>query len=218
MLVGAVTYDCRRSFLHCFQQLDLISLQGATIGSFGIGLGFMCNGANFCYKKSFFEELQGFTGNAAIASGDDVFLLQKAMRRSPEKVHYLKSKSDIVKTKPLDSWKSLLHQRVRWASKTGSYESVFGKDLAVIVFAGNLAIVIGAIATIFGEIPWYHMTALFVLKFLLDYLLLYKTNKFLSKKRMRFLFLGSLLYPFFCVVVALFSLSGKYEWKGRTLR
>jgi hypothetical protein len=34
MIAGAVTYDCDNSFLHQFQQLDLASLQGATIGSF----------------------------------------------------------------------------------------------------------------------------------------------------------------------------------------
>jgi len=36
MVAGAVTYNCNNSFLHYFQQLDLTSLQGATIGSFGI--------------------------------------------------------------------------------------------------------------------------------------------------------------------------------------
>jgi hypothetical protein len=35
-----------KQLLHHFQQLDLASLQGATIGSFGIGKGFMCNGAS----------------------------------------------------------------------------------------------------------------------------------------------------------------------------
>jgi hypothetical protein len=39
--------------------------------------GFMCNGANLAYKKSLFQELNGFQGNDTIASGDDVFLLQK---------------------------------------------------------------------------------------------------------------------------------------------
>jgi hypothetical protein len=39
-----------RTASHHFQQLDLASLQGATIGSFGIGKGFMCNGANLAYK------------------------------------------------------------------------------------------------------------------------------------------------------------------------
>jgi hypothetical protein len=74
-MIAGVTYDCKTASHH-FQQLDLVSLQGATIGSFGIGKGFMCNGANLAYKKSLFQELNGFR-NDTIASGDDVFLLQK---------------------------------------------------------------------------------------------------------------------------------------------
>jgi hypothetical protein len=38
---------------HQFQQLDMTSLQGATIGSFGIDQGFMCNGANCIHKILF---------------------------------------------------------------------------------------------------------------------------------------------------------------------
>jgi glycosyltransferase involved in cell wall biosynthesis len=215
MIVGSVSYQCKMKFLHHFQQLDLASLQGATIGSFGLKLGFMCNGANLCYTKSMFNELNGFIGNNKIASGDDVFLLQKAIQKFPEQVHYLKSKSNIVITKPEDSWKSLFQQRVRWASKTNSYQSVFGKDLAVIVFLGNLGLVVGCGLMVVGLLPWNILLVLFLVKFSFDYTLLYKTNRFLTHKRMRFLIVSSVFYPFFCVSVALFSLFGKYEWKGR---
>ncbi len=215
MIVGSVSYDCKKSFLHHFQQLDLMSLQGTTIGSFGLGLGFMCNGANFCYTKSLFKELNGFTGNNTLASGDDVFLLQKAMEKDSKIVHYLKSKSNIVSTKPMKDWKSLLFQRVRWASKTGAYESVFGKDLAVIVFMGNLSLVFGFLFCVFEQVDWQIFGILFLIKFNFDFILLKKTNSFFTKKRMNYLILSSVLYPFFCVGVALFSLLGSYEWKGR---
>jgi len=215
MIVGGVVYNCKKSFLHHFQQLDLMSLQGATIGSFGMGLGFMCNGANLCYTKSLFKELHGFAGNDKIASGDDVFLLQKAMRKYPEKVHFLKSKDSIVQTKPESSWANLFNQRVRWASKTSSYQSVFGKDLAVIVFAGNLTIVLAACLFMLQLVSWMILVFLFILKFVTDYVLLYKTNRFLRKKRMHYLLLSSMLYPFFCVTVAVYSWFGNYEWKNR---
>jgi hypothetical protein len=58
MIAGAVTYDCSNSFLHQFQQLDLASLQGATM-EFWNRKSFMCNGANLAYTKSLFEELNG---------------------------------------------------------------------------------------------------------------------------------------------------------------
>jgi hypothetical protein len=215
MIASAVTYDCEDSFLHHFQQLDLASLQGATIGSFGLRKGFMCNGANFAYTKSFFQELNGFEGNDGIASGDDVFLLQKAIARFPEKVHYLKSENNIVVTKPVNDWKSLFYQRVRWASKTASYQSGFGKGLGLVVFGGNLAWVLGIGCWVLGLIPFQNIVLLSLLKFAVDAILIYKANSFLTKKGMRYLFLGSLLYPFFSVSVALYSLFGKYEWKGR---
>ena len=215
MIAGAVTYDCDNSFLHHFQQLDLASLQGATIGSFGIKKGFMCNGANFAYTKSFFQELKGFEGNSAIASGDDVFLLQKALSQFQEKVAYLKSKNTIVTTQPLNDWKSLFYQRVRWASKTTSYQSVFGKRLGLLVFMMNFSFVYCFVLTVFGVFPWFFLGLLFIIKFGIDTILIQKTNNFLTKRKVQYLFLSSLLYPFFSTAVALYCLLGKYEWKGR---
>jgi glycosyltransferase involved in cell wall biosynthesis len=215
MIAGAVTYDCKNTFLHHFQQLDLASLQGATIGSFGIGKGFMCNGANLAYTKSLFKELNGFSGNNTIASGDDVFLLQKAIALVPEHVHYLKSKSNIITTKPLNEWKSLFHQRVRWASKTTSYQSSFGKFLGVVVLMGNFCWIIAVGFCIFGLMPIEFAIILSLLKFSVDAVLLFKTNTFLRQKN-RYFILSSLFYPFFSVCVAFYSLFGKYEWKGRS--
>ena len=215
MLAGAVTYDCNDSFLHHFQQLDLASLQGATIGSFGIKKGFMCNGANFAYTKTLFQELNGFEGNDKIASGDDVFLLQKAITHFPEKVHYLKSDNNIVTTKPVNDWKSLFYQRVRWASKTSSYQSRFGIALGLLVFAGNLGLIMAFGLAVLGLFSFPNIILLLLLKFSVDTILIYKANTFLTKTRMRYLILSSLLYPFFSASVALYSLFGKYEWKGR---
>jgi cellulose synthase/poly-beta-1,6-N-acetylglucosamine synthase-like glycosyltransferase len=215
MIAGAVTYDYKDSFLHHFQQLDLASLQGATMGSFGIKKGFMCNGANFTYTKSFFQKLNGYEGNAAIASGDDVFLLQKALAANPEKVAYLKSKNTIVTTKPVDDWKSLFYQRVRWASKTTSYQSVFGKRLGLLVFMGNFGFVCSFGLAVFGLIPFPILGFYFGIKFGIDAVLILQSNRFLTKHKMRFLLLSSLWYPFFSTAVALYCLFGKYEWKGR---
>lgn len=218
MLAGAVTYQCENSFLDHFQQLDLTSLQGATIGSFGLNKGFMCNGANFAYTKAFFESLNGFEGNDKIASGDDVFLLQKAILKFPEKVYYLKAEEAIVTTKPTENWTSLFHQRVRWAAKTSSYNSTFGKFLGLIVFFGNLSFVIGFFSLLLG-ICSYPIFVIFTFsKISVDFILLSITNRFLAKTRIKSLLLSSLWYPFFSSTVALYSLFGSYKWKGRQFK
>lgn len=215
MISGAVTYNCNNSFLHHFQQLDLASLQGATIGGFGIKKGFMCNGANFAYTKSFFKELHGFDGNNGIASGDDVFLLQKAISKYPERVAYLKSEDNIVTTKPMNDWKSLFYQRVRWASKTTSYQIAFAKRLGLLVFIMNFGFVYCFVLTLLGMLPYFLIWVYFLLKFGIDVVLIKKTNRFLTKHKIRYLLSSSLWYPFFSTAVALYCFFGKYEWKGR---
>lgn len=218
MLAGAVTYICQNSFLHHFQQLDLTSLQGATIGSFGLNKGFMCNGANFAYTKSLFERLNGFEGNDKIASGDDVFLLQKAAERFPDEVHYLKAQEAIVVTKPTETWKALFYQRVRWAAKTSSYKSTFGKFLGLIVFFGNLTLVISFFFVFLGILDYPILVLFAFFKFIIDFGLLFITNDFLMQTRIKSLLLSSLLYPFFSSAVALYSLFGSYEWKDRQFK
>jgi cellulose synthase/poly-beta-1,6-N-acetylglucosamine synthase-like glycosyltransferase len=215
MICGAVTYNCQNTFMHQFQQLDLASLQGATIGSFGIKKPFMCNGANFAYTKKIFEKLNGFEGNNKIASGDDVFLLQKAIEQFPKKVMYLKNFDAVVNTKPQDNWKDLFHQRVRWASKTKAYKSNFGKILGLIVFFGNLAFIFFLFRIWNLEFRiWNLFLGLLLLKIYVDIILIQKTQNFLQSKT-KYILLSSLLYPFFSVAVVVYSFFGKYEWKGR---
>lgn len=218
MIAAPVAYDGKLSFLHHFQRLDMLSLQGVTMGSFGIGNPFMCNGANFAYTKKSFTDLGGFAGNNSVASGDDVFLLQKAVLEDISKVHYLKSKNAIVKSKPVNSWFQLLQQRVRWGSKTSDYRNYFGVELAMVTLLGNFAIVLLAILAIFEIIDWRIAVAVFAVKSVPDVVLLFKTNRFLNNGRFFFPLFSAIFYPFFCVTVVLVAVFGKYEWKGRNYK
>jgi glycosyltransferase involved in cell wall biosynthesis len=218
MIVGAVIYKTKNNWFHHFQQLDLLSLQGTTIGSFGINKPFMCNGANFAYTKKLFQELDGFNGNNKIASGDDVFLLQKAVAKVPEKVHYLKNTETIVKSKPENDLFQLFMQRVRWASKTTGYSSTYAKFLAVIVLLMNLSLVCGLWFVVCGCCNWKILLIPFLIKYLVDYCLLYKANKYLLKGKWLLPLASSLLYPFYSSLVGIYSLFGSFSWKGRTFR
>ena len=217
MVASGVCYIPKNGFLSAFQNLDFLSLQGATIGSFGINQPFMCNGANFAYSKSFFKELNGFQGNETIASGDDVFLLQKAVSFAPKKVGFLLAKESIVATKPVATWSDLFQQRVRWASKSTGYSSVYGKLLALVVFGGNLAWIVSFLLWLVGLLDQNIFMLFVALKFLIDFILLFKTANFFESK-LQYVLASSLLYPFFSVSVAVYSLFGKYSWKGRNFK
>lgn len=222
MIVAPVSYLSKNGFLHKFQLLDFLSLQGITMGSFGMkdkkfGHPFLCNGANLCYTKESFQAVNGFTGNHHIPSGDDVFLLEKMFKKFPEDIHFIKSKEAIVLTSSKDSFKGLIQQRVRWAAKTTAYDSMYTKLVGALVFATSLIMVILFIMGSLGELPWLHVGFIFLLKFNIDFVLLYKTSQFFEQQEvMKSYFVSSLLHPFYTVLVAILSLKKSYTWKDRT--
>ena len=216
-IVAPVTYHGENSFFNRFQILDFLSLQGATIGGFGIKKPFMCNGANFAYRKSIFINVNGFDGNTNIASGDDIFLLEKFIKRDAKKVHYLKSNKAVVTTNPSPTISSLIQQRLRWASKTSNYNNWFAKLIGLVVLLGNLVCLTLIPLVFFNLLSTKIAIALFIIKFSIDFLLLFKTSRFFKQETLLLSYLfSSLLYPFFSVYIALLSLFKSYDWKSRT--
>ena len=219
MIVAPVSYSSNGTFLHQFQELDFMSLQATTAAGFGLGIPFLSNGANFMYKKAVFEKIKGFDGNDSIASGDDVFLLEKFLMFDNKKVCFLKSKEAIVKTFPLNYFSELIQQRVRWASKTSNYNLVTGKLIAVFVLMGNLIIAIAPLLAFFKIMALKTFISFFLLKLFFDYLLLGRAYLFENKKiKFTSYFKSSLVYPYFTLLIFLKSLFSKYQWKGRTFK
>lgn len=215
-IVAPVTYNISNSIIDNFQLHDFLSLQTATVGGFGIGIPFLCNGANLCYSKSVFKELNGFKGNDTIASGDDLFLMEKITEHYLSDILYLKTPDVVIYTKPESSIKSLLNQRIRWASKTSAYKNVFSKILAFIVLAMNASIVAGFVLVLIGSLIWQYLFVIFLIKFFVDFLFILKSSNFFKQNSSLIYYpLNSISYPLFVLIVAFYSMFFKYKWKGR---
>lgn len=218
-IAGPVNYYKNNSFFKRFQALDFYSLIGSTIGGFGIQKPFMCNGANLAYKKNLFYKLYGFEGNDTIASGDDIFLLEKALKQNPNGVHYLKSKDAIVTTQAEPNFKSLLNQRLRWAAKASSYNNWFSKIVGLIVLLMNASLVGGFILVFIGVLNVRIFLSVFIFKFLIDFIIIQKTASFFNQKTILSAYVtSSLIYPIFSVCIAILSSFKGYEWKGRQFK
>ena len=210
--------EVKNSFLDTFQELDVFSLQSATVGGFGVELSFMCNGANFCYSKKAFLEVNGFKGNSEIASGDDIFLLDK-YKKAGFRLGFLKSKEAVVSTFPQKNLKGLISQRIRWAAKTSSYRSTFGKLLGLVVLLMNLSLVLLVVAVALDYLASRTFFLIFLFKFNVDFILIYRSAQFFGRERIMKNYLWcSCIYPFFSSYVALLSIFVGYRWKGRRFK
>ncbi len=215
-IAAPVTYSSMQTFLNRFQLLDILSLQGSTIGAFGIHKPILCNGANLAYKKELFISVNGFQGNETIGSGDDIFMLEKAVQQNPQSVRYLKCENAIVTTSAQPNFDALISQRVRWAAKTGSYKNLFAKLVGIIVFLMNGGLLVFVLTTLAGIITLNSLFYILIIKFGIDFLLIYKTADFTNQKEvMSTFFFAFFLYPFFSFYVVIISFFRGYKWKGR---
>ncbi len=219
MIAAPVSISSENSLLAQFQSLDFFALQATTIGAFGIGKPFLCNGANLCYKKEAFLALHGFEGNKHIASGDDIFLMEKMIASYPDKVKFLKSEKTIVLTKPEPTLKQLISQRVRWAAKSTAYKNPFSKFVSLIVFSMNLILIILAIGSLIGYFSWLFLFGIFILKFCIDFIFLFQITTFFKRRNILVhYFWSSIIYPIFIIFIALKSFTASYQWKGRVFK
>ncbi|MDP2688168.1 MAG: glycosyltransferase [Aequorivita sp.] len=219
MICGPVIYKSNGSFIENFQQLDGLSLQAVTIGSFGFKNPLLSNGANLAYSKAAFLKVNGFSGNDHIASGDDIFLLEKMKKTFPKQVLFLKSKGSIVATKPQNSWKNVINQRIRWASKTSKQKNLASLLLGILVLFTNISILALPIFMFFDPENLFVYVSLLLFKIIADYLLLRQTAIFFNEKVMFWKFLWQpFLYAIIVLIVAFGSIRGNYTWKGRTFK
>lgn len=219
MVCAPVIYKTEGSILQNFQHLDGLSLQAVTIGSFGLKNPLLSNGANLAYSKGAFYQVKGFTGNDHLASGDDVFLLEKMKREFPKKVLFLKAIDSIVATKPQQTWQAVINQRVRWTSKTSKQKNAASILLGLLVFIVNVSILMVPLLLVldFENIVLYLL--ILFLKISVDYFTLKTAAQFFNVKITFWkLIPQTYIYAVITILVLLGSLSCSYTWKGRTLK
>ena len=225
-IAAPVAINCSLRFIEVFQALDFMTLQGITGGALQQGLHRMCNGANLAYTKAAFEKVNGFTGIDHIASGDDMLLMQKIHEQYPAQVQYLKQQPAIVQTAPVADIKAFFRQRIRWASKSTSYNDKSILPVLALVYAFNCALLFLPVIAIFYN-PVFKIAALqfsllsswvllLILKTIAELIFLYPVAGFFHKQSLLWLF--PLMQPFhigYTIIAGWLGKFGSYEWKGR---
>lgn len=210
-VIGQVQIKNNNNLLQIFQAIEFDVLQAITMGSYAVNQAFMCNGANLCFSKNIFNKVSGYQGNTHIASGDDVFLLQKVISFHRKSVGFCKANDKVI-TKAVNSWISLFNQRLRWASKTTDIQFFTAKYLAILVFSTQLISLIS-----FGYLTFIDFDefifSLLIFKYLINLLLLFKIQKFSNKTLIYSLFF-EIYYVFFTLIITIASVFGiRTKWK-----
>jgi cellulose synthase/poly-beta-1,6-N-acetylglucosamine synthase-like glycosyltransferase len=175
----------------------------------------MCSAANMAYRKKAFLEVEGYEGNEALLSGDDEFLLKKMVHTyGVDAVVYLNQ--NLVFTQPQASWASLFSQRIRWASKWKSHQSLAHVLSAVFPVAVQL-VFLSSFFLLFLGIPGVLVFAsIWILKFYFEtYTLGNVLRNFGIRPHIIWFLMTGIVHPMYVLVSAFGTLFVKFEWKGR---
>jgi hypothetical protein len=168
-----------------------------------------------------FEEVGGFEGIDGLASGDDILLLHKVAKRYPNQVFFLKNKDTTVLTEAQPDLRSFLSQRLRWATKSKSYEDWRVTLRLVVVFLLCWAILLNGVLAIWFGWPLALLAAgLLLAKLVVDYCFLGEMCRYFGRSDlMRGYWRSQLGHVAYILVVGTWAnIAKQYVWKGRRVR
>jgi glycosyltransferase involved in cell wall biosynthesis len=218
LTTGIVMPLRENTVLDHFQWMDFAATMVLTAAGIKYKAWFLANGANFGFTKDFFYQAGGYSGNSHIASGDDVFMIQKAAAIDPNKIVFVKSQTGLVITQPVSSWTALCEQRKRWATKAFKTKGDGVVLIQEFVFILSLLIVSGIL------IGWILHEDLFLwagialgLKMIVDYVFLIQLARYYGQKVEWLYFLPSFLLYLFHILYSGYQamFPGSYTWKSR---
>jgi len=218
MITGPVVLE-GASFFQKLQRVEFGAILASSAALIGLGKPTMANGANLAYRKSVFDEVEGFLGIEQTPSGDDELLMMKIVKKHPKGIVFVKNPNSVVHTLAHTNWSGFLQQRKRWASKWKvgmRWSTIFS---ALFVYLVQMAFVGLLYYTVMSELSFSLFAGLWLVKMALELQLI--RSYFIDLKQPYSFFHFILLqtfYPFYVLYVGLASNFGRFQWKERSFK
>ncbi len=194
------------------EYLDALSFSIIGAATARLGLPILANGANWGYRKDVFYQVKGFGDTAQFASGDDDHILQNIRRTYKNRDLFVHSPECIVTTRPCSSFRALMQQRRRWASKRSLYPPAYQAFLA----GAGLFIMFFLFAPLISGLTGSAIPLAFIgIKITLDWFLFAHIQKELYAPVFYTSFvLAEWFQPLYLLVLVVTS-AKPFTWKGR---
>lgn len=218
---GPIKIIRKSGFINRFQTLDFSGSGLVNAASMHSKLFYLGNAANLAYRKEVFLEGDAFENNYSIASGDDVFLLDKVRRTYPNGIVFAKSKDVIVETHAMLGWTAFIHQRMRWAGKMSIVKDWKLKAVPIFVWMQRVfvfGLLIASISLKDMKLILISISCL-ILQWLVDFILQMDACRFYNIKKWEVWFIPiAFVHSVYFIILGLLSwMPISPKWKGRRI-
>lgn len=214
-VICPIAIDHKNGILSSLQETEMAILSLFTISSAHFNAPFLANGANLAFTKKLFYSAGAYQEHLHMASGDDIFFLEKVKQMDRNVIGYLKSKDAVVYTFPEKHLSSLIHQKIRWSSKLFKNPSVINWLSALIITVSNFTW-IGVVFYTFFNPQNLPVSLIFILsKLLIDILLVFLASSFIKVKTGALMVVVmAFIYPLYASLIAILTVFIKPKWKS----
>ncbi|MFN8438964.1 MAG: glycosyltransferase [Cytophagales bacterium] len=214
MVLGPFIYKKADNLLGTFQYMEQLLLWGLSYLTGKYKMAVMCNGANMAVRKQIYLTHQESI-RYDIATGDDVFLLQKISSIDANSVVFVESKLLQVQSDPETNFYKFIHQKLRWASKAGNFKNIHANIIGLVMMS-YLGLMIYLIVTFNVKLvvikTFFELMFIYIIKNKQDY---HKSSILKSVYFYITCIISLNLYPFYAFTIGTLSKLKKYDWKGR---
>jgi cellulose synthase/poly-beta-1,6-N-acetylglucosamine synthase-like glycosyltransferase len=193
------------------QALEFAGLVGVGAAAMELKNPNMCSAANLIFEKQVFFEVNGYTDNEHIMTGDDEFLMHKIFKKYPNQVKFLFDKNAIVETGANGTLAQLTEQRKRWVSKSTKYENRYITLILVMAYFYNVSMVLNVF------FDWQLALNQLLFKMFIEGLFLFTMLKFYNKKSFILLLpIAEIFHIIYVIIIGIWANFATYKWKERT--
>jgi len=202
-----------KGLVNKLKNLERSSIFAVIAGSFGWGYDLTSVARSQVYRKSKFNQIDGFSGIGKYRSGDDDLMLLK-MSPLIKKRKFIFKPDAAVHSYDKSNLRDQINLETRRASKWRFYPARI-KLLSFFILITYLILTVDLILTISGNFDYITLFNLFIIKSVSEFLLL---TVFLSKVKELVLLLyfpiAELIYIPYFLYFGLKGTFGKYQWKN----
>ena len=197
-------------------QMESLIQESINAGAILNNMTVSCTGRNIAFRKKYFEQVDGYSGNQDIPSGDDDLLLQKISIESNCKIKYSINSNSLVDSYAPQNFSEFIKQRLRFSSKAILYyrlnTTIELKAISILIYLANVVFLSSIILVINFNI--YFLLIPILIKIFSDFMIsitfLLKVKRDWSLKT--FLIL-TLIHPLYVVLFGLLGPVIQVDWK-----
>jgi cellulose synthase/poly-beta-1,6-N-acetylglucosamine synthase-like glycosyltransferase len=219
VVTGVTVYEKKGTLSPLFwgiQFLDFISYTAIGAGAIGNGRVLVSNGSNMAFRIQAFDETGGFDTLTHINTGDDSLLAQRLTADGRWTARFAYGTDATVSTQPVDTWKEVLHQRMRWVGQTAYYPPsvMFFMVCTFIMFVG-LMLTLPLTFVLWHPLPWI----ILLLNITVDFVMMREFTRITrTSEAMRYFIPTAIIHIPFVLLATIGGYFFSFEWKDRSMK